>query len=183
MRTIIMLLLCFSLIGCKSLGSGFAWMYGLPYDTPKNAPPEWKLGWEHGCKSGYSAYGADFHKSIYSFTQDVKMIQNADYSKAWTDGFNYCRAFINRYLAGESFSNVPDGEYSKIFSTRNFNLKGFNLRNEKDVVSKGLGLGIFDGVDPPGWGEWKWGGDVSCEHDWLGRMPKGCGWMGYDWGQ
>ncbi len=150
-------------------------LYLKPYEAPVGAPPDYTLGWEHGCKSGFAAFGADFHKTLYEFTQDVSMINNPTYFKAWTDSFNYCRAYINRYLAGGySFATT---ENPTIFSRRNLSLQGYDIRTKSP--DNGTLFGVFEGVDPVGWGSNAWGKNVECEADWLNRKPAGCGWMGY----
>ncbi len=154
--------------------------YDLPYKAPKNAPPEYRLGWEHGCKSGFVAYGNAYYKSLYDFTQDVEKMKNLTYSRAWTDSYHYCRAYVNRLLAGYSFRKRKDGDAPAVFSNSriNFLRPTEDTRDDAVIKKKGLGFGIFDGVDSPGWGSQAWGSDVSCQQDWLGATSKDCGGWG-----
>lgn len=170
MRAILYMIAVLFLAGCsgKQSFSAFPRSYDMPYVIPpEDAPEEYKLGWEHGCKSGLSAYGNDYYKALYSYTQDVTLVNNKIYFNAWTDSFNYCRAYINRYLGGESFTQVPEDETYAIFSPRNFKLKPYDLRNKKDV-HKDWGFSMFSGLNTPGWGEHTMGGFFN-ETDWLGR--------------
>lgn len=148
--------------------------YYLPYQTPEDAPDEWKLGWEHGCKSGLSAYGSSYYKALYSFQQDTSMVDNDYYFKAWIEGMNYCRAYINRYLIGYSFG---PGDFD-VLSSQNLSIKSRDLRDFKDIL-RSPGFGFLDyGMDTPGWGGNKWGGNVEGS-DWLGRAPEDqVDWLG-----
>ncbi len=170
------IILILAITGCKSLGATFPRPYDMPYATPEDAPPEWKKGWEHGCKSGLSAYGNDWYKTWYRFEQDTTLLTNPNYSKAWLDAFNYCRQYINRYLAAESLN--PE-RAAGVFSTHDLNIKPGDLRGDVIVTKKsGMEPPMWQGLDAPGWGKNGWGADVPCESDWLGRKPANCGWMG-----
>lgn len=155
-------------------------LYDLPYSVPANAPPLWKKAWEDGCKTGLSAYGNDYLKSFYEFTQDTPMMKDPTYSKGWTDSFNFCRAYVNRTLAGETFSKE---ERPTLLSTRNLNLKMGNRRNDRDVMGTGYLSHIQENkpfvnlfvneVYAPGYGSTEWGSDsVIGDCDWLDRCGK-----------
>jgi len=150
-------------------------LYDLTVSYDQSAPPEWKLGWQHGCESGLSAYGNDYYKTLYKFKQDVTMVKNELYFKAWNDGFNFCRASINRSLAGDykSAESMPT-----LFSTENLDVTLSKRRDTSPIVNNGVfGNGektdrgmfadMFD-VKTPGYGSTAWGASVdSC--DWLNR--------------
>lgn len=164
--------------GSRIPGTAFPRTYDMPYAYPDDAPPEWKKGWEQGCKSGFSAYGNMWYKTLYNFEQDTTLLDNAYYSKSWLDAFNYCRGYINRLLAGETNSGRKTSE---IFSTDSLAFPGGDLR-DTSLVNKRYGLELdpwYGGIDAPGTaGATGWGNSVPCQGDWLGRKPAGCGWMG-----
>jgi hypothetical protein len=153
-------------------------IYDMPYNVPDDAPPMWKLAWEHGCKTGFSAYGNDFYKTLYKYTQDVEKMRDPMYSKGWTDSYNFCRAFVNRALVGEGFTREPN---PTLISTSNLNFKMGNRRNDRDVLGSGYFspiqenqpfVGLF--VNPlhaPGAGSTQWGSSsvIGSDCDWLGR--------------
>lgn len=158
-------------------------VYDLPYKVQEDAPPMWKLGWEHGCKTGLSAYGNDVYKTFYNYTQDVTKMKDVYYSKGWTDSFNFCRAYVNRYLAGESFSKEP---VPTLFSTSNLNVKSQGQRRNDRVA---IGAGYFTPIQEnqsffevydnqfmaPGFGSTEWGSDAaigSAHCDYLGRCDE-----------
>lgn len=143
--------------------------YTIPYQAPLGASPDYQLGWEHGCKSGYSAYGNSFYKTFYKFTQDRTMLRNPIYYKAWTDALAYCRAYINRYLAGDS--RKAGGGWG-IFSSRNFDVRGggFDARDDRVTKQQGFSFPLWEGGSTPGSGSTGWGANVH--EDWLGRAPE-----------
>jgi hypothetical protein len=142
--------------------------YDLPYSYPENAPEVWKLAWQHGCRSGFSVYGNLWYKTWYHFEQDVSRIDDPIYYKGWMDSFNYCRAYINRSLAGDSVGAAQDS--IALFSNSRIGTITGNKRDSKAVNGSDRLFGnLFRGVDAPGWNEeWKgYNGEESC--DWLGR--------------
>lgn len=154
-------------------------IYDLPYASPPNAPPEYKKGWEDGCKSGFSAYGNDVMKTFYHFQQDINSMRNTSYVKAWSDSFNYCRSFVNR-LQGGSGKKVALDEAPAAISGKGMNIRAtYDQRGRFPLQEPGLNVPLFEGMELPGWGTSGWGKNVPCSTDWLGRMPEGCGWMGY----
>lgn len=154
-------------------------MYDLPYAYPPNAPPDYKAGWEHGCKSGFGSMGNLFIKTFYKFTQDDNMRRNPSYMRAWTDAFDYCRSVVNRLQAG-SGRTLKAGESPAIFSNTGLNVRpNYDVRDTTGITKPGLGMGLFDGLDIPGWGGSGWGKNVSCQKDWLWRTPEGCHPGGY----
>ena len=148
-------------------------VYDLPYSYDENAPDIWKLAWEHGCKSGLSAYGNNFYKTFYKLTQDVDKMKNPTYLKGWKDSFNHCRSYVNRYLAGESRSSE---EIPAVIGNSNIDFKGGNKRDDPVLLKAGF-TGTSDqallaemfNFTIPGWGETARivRGDPDC--DWLNR--------------
>ncbi len=144
---------------------------GLPR-PPETAPAVYKQGWNDGCESGISAYGNDIYKAQYSFKQDVRLMRNRTYYKAWNDALNYCRSWINRYLGDGLLDTGIAGPY--------------DLRNRKVIEGVGMGIGV-SGINTPGWyndpfaggipgynQNYFEGGDCDifsfCNYsDWLGR--------------
>jgi len=149
-------------------------VYDLPYAYDDSAPDMWKYGWQHGCKSGFTVYGSNFHRTLYKFAQDVKKMSDTTYYKAWMDSFNYCRHYINRYLAGESFSyqETPSALGNGISIT------GGDKRDNRSLTATGVfssektDAGLFSSmfdVKAPGYGDSAWGSDVPNKCDWLNR--------------
>jgi hypothetical protein len=152
-------------------------MCDLTVSYDESAPPEWKLGWQHGCESGLSAYGNNYYKTLYKFHQDITMIKNEYYFKAWTDAFNFCRSSVNRSLGGDmkQREDVPS-----LMSTNNLDITKGSKGDNATIVKQGLfgtdlkeerGLfsDMFD-VKSPGYGSMSWGHDpYNGKCDWLNR--------------
>ncbi len=156
-------------------------IYDLPYAYPPNAPPEYKAGWEHGCKTGFSSMGNLFIKTFYKFTQDENMRRNPSYMRAWIDSFDYCRSVVNRLQAG-SGRTLAEGEAPAVLSNSGLNIRpNYDVRDTVGITKSGMKLGIFQGLDIPGWGSAGWGKNVGCQKDWLWRTPEGCYPGGYGW--
>lgn len=168
--------LCVTLLALTLMsGCGFGKIRGLD-GPPEGAPPEYRLGWEHGCQSGFTTFSNDFYKKFYTFKQDVKMMKNVIYARAWNDSYAYCRSFINRYLTdgllwGPGFQGINNNLFDGTAD-----LRGRLPFSQDD----GFGNFFHGGMDTPGWGSMAWGADAPCQGDWLGRKPDGCGWMGYE---
>jgi hypothetical protein len=90
------------------------------------------------------------------------------------DSFNYCRHYINRYLAGESFSYK---EIPAAISSTSLNITPSGLRDSRSLTADGIfrssntDQGLFGSVFTgyaPGSGPTSWGGSID-ECDWLGR--------------
>ncbi len=181
MKTIkqtLMVMTLLVLCGCNPFG-GVAFT-GTPewtYMPGDEYPEEYKLGWKHGLESGLSVYGNTLYKASYSYRQDIDMMKNATYSKAWVDAFNYGRAISNKSLVegmwwSEGFK--PNSAYNPLGSG--------DTRDPKTVHEDlGLEFSIFQGLNTPGWGEHTWhdtdevgdwlGRSDSESRDWLGRTP------------
>lgn len=152
------ILLAISLTGCvdPERFTNFLWKPKPAFigKAPENATPEYKKGWKEGCESGLATYSNYYYKTFYHFTHDPKLLDHPKYSKAWTDSFNYCRAYVNRYLAGgflfgEGFNNSDPEPFG------NRNLRFTNPINE------GGSIWLIDPIDPPGWGKNAWGANVE----------------------
>ncbi len=60
-------------------------------DTPEGSPL-FRKGWEEGCNTGLGVYGGThYHKPAYRFQQDLTLINNDEYYRAWRDAYAYCR--------------------------------------------------------------------------------------------
>ena len=146
--------------------------YDLLYSYDPDAPETWKLGWQHGCESGYTAYGTNIYGSMYTFKQDVTRINDQYYYKAWNDAFNICRAYINRYTGGDSKVRKNPA----VFTSDDLRITNTGLRDDAPITKTGLfsgtsGTGLFgDAFDlqTPGYGSTAWGANVD-ECDWLNR--------------
>jgi hypothetical protein len=147
-------------------------LYELPTTYDEEAPDIWKLAWQDGCQSGYSVYGNSMFKQMYKFKQDVTKMSNPTYYKGWRDAFNYCRAYVNRYLAGESKTTE---ESPKVLSDNSLDFKFGNKRDDAGILKRGLFSsgkdtgGLFSGIftlSVPGYDGIP-NTDGSC--DWLNR--------------
>lgn len=160
------------MIGLQSCAVTSRPVYDLPYAYDDRAPPLWKLGWEHGCKSGFTVYGSNFYRTLYKFTQDVDRMKDETYYKAWMDSFNYCRHYINRYLAGESFSyqGTPG-----VISSTGINITSGDKRDDRALTATGLfsnektNKGLFSSMFDVNVQSNSWGNNVEEDCDWLNR--------------
>ena len=64
---------------------------------PKDAPVNYRTGWEDGCETGMSTMVLGYYKSFYKYKIDVKMKDDPAYYKAWKDAYTYCRQYTFRY--------------------------------------------------------------------------------------
>lgn len=147
-------------------------IYDLPYSYSDDAPDMWKLGWQHGCKSGFTAYGSDYHRTLYKFTQDVERMKDTMYYKAWLDSFNYCRHYINKYLSDDSasYQSTPG-----VFSDSSLEIMGGDRRQNRSLTATGLfssektNKGFFgDSIFNTDLQSNSWGKNVK-KCDWLNR--------------
>lgn len=154
--SLVLVLVLVFMVGCKPRPWTMA-------HAPEDATPEFKMGWNDGCESGLAAYGNDVYKAAYEFKQNIEMINHPLYFRAWTDGYQYCRSYINRFL--------NDGYWGGAGFDQTV-----NLRNRD--TSLGPGLGIADGIfredgeygrDIFGFNANFWGEEGG---DWLGRSPE-----------
>ena len=58
--------------------------------TVSYGPPEYRSGFEDGCKSALSAYGNTYMKTIYSLRKRPEYQYNNMYNQVWRDAWNYC---------------------------------------------------------------------------------------------
>lgn len=73
-------------------------------------PPEYQLGWEDGCDSGISAYGAYYYQLMYGFKKRPEMSTNDQYKQGWNEGFTYCRFQMDLSNTPGNWSNVGLGD-------------------------------------------------------------------------
>jgi len=166
--------LCLALNGCVAAVKP---TYDMTVAYEESAPPEYKLGWQQGCASGISVYGNNYYKSMYKFQQDLSMIKNEYYFKAWNDSFNFCRSAINRTLAGD-YKESP--AIPSLLSNKNLNVTNGSKRDNAPITKQGIfgtdvkgerGLfsSLFD-VKSPGYGSMAWGANpYNGKCDWLNR--------------
>jgi hypothetical protein len=144
------------------------------FRPPDDAPEAYKLGWDHGCESGLSAYGNNLYKTFYSFQQDVSLMKDVMYSKAWLDSFNYCRARVNEMLRSGLWVGdaKADGGVSAFL--------GGDPRMNNPTADSSVG-GFLPHTYDPGFashhfqdqGGYDWlGRGASDQRDWLGRLPE-----------
>lgn len=62
-------------------------------DTPPGSP-EFQKGWNDGCETGFSASGNDRYKAAYAFKQDISLLNNPEYYRAWKDAYTHCRWYV-----------------------------------------------------------------------------------------
>jgi len=151
----------------------------------EDAPDIYKTGWEHGCESGLSAYGNTYYKKFYSFQHDPELMKDPTYFRVWSDAFNYCRSYANRYLADGMWFGERDAEMGNygIFSGNPDLRDPPNLKFGAEMLPT-----PFSEISSPGWGNQAWGANSSDGTDWLGSPNKDLlggsadshGWMGYN---
>jgi len=90
------------LVGCSTLLPKY-----VPFEEDIPGSPEWKLGWKHGCESGYVTYGHVIYRVIYKFYQDYKMLSNQDYNVAWHEGYNTCRHYMLKLSTADIWKGAP----------------------------------------------------------------------------
>ncbi len=104
----------------------------------------------------------------------MRYVNDDTYFKGWTDAFNFCRAYVNRTLAGDT--KVSYEENPTVFSTTSLDITFGNKRNDPTLYKTGLFGGrsnkgffsdMFD-VQLPGYGSTAWGASAD-ECDWLNR--------------
>lgn len=72
----------FLLAGCNTSPSQVDQMIG------SGQPPAYKLGYRHGCDSGYTAAGNPY----YRFTKEVRRYSSDSlYRQGWDDGVQVCK--------------------------------------------------------------------------------------------
>lgn len=75
-------------------------------DTPEGSPL-FQKGWEEGCNSGMGmAGGRHYRKPAYKYQQDLSLINNEEYYRAWRDAFTYCRWYVNNWTKREYQGNA-----------------------------------------------------------------------------
>lgn len=72
-------------------------------------PPEYQLGWEDGCDTGFSAYGAYYYQLMYGFKKRPEMASNDQYKQGWNEGFTYCRFQADLSHEGGDWGDVGLG--------------------------------------------------------------------------
>ncbi len=96
MRIITLTILCtliVTLSACQQFTKPRPWGLG---ETP-DGTPEFRKGWEDGCDTGLRAYGGHWYRNrsgYKHFKQDLTLIHNPEYYRAWRDAFTYCRWYV-----------------------------------------------------------------------------------------
>lgn len=62
-----------------------------------NASPLYRKGWDDGCNTGMGTMTYSYYKSFYKFKQDVNLVDNPEYYKAWKDAYTYCRHYAFKW--------------------------------------------------------------------------------------
>lgn len=69
-------------------------------NTPEGTPT-FQKGWNDGCDTGLHAYGNNWYNATYDgFKQDMELIDNPEYYRAWKDAFTYCRWHVYHWSRG-----------------------------------------------------------------------------------
>ena len=74
-----------------------AWTKPWPYGMGKapEGSPTFQQGWEDGCATGLGAYGSGhYRKRSNRFRQDISMVDDPEYYRAWKDAYTYCRFYV-----------------------------------------------------------------------------------------
>lgn len=93
------ILLCYMVSGCGLVAER---IFGKPRPFNMGATPPgtpiFQKGWEDGCSGGLKGYGDDYYKMRYEFKQDISLLDNPEYYKAWKDGYLYCRWYSYNWV-------------------------------------------------------------------------------------
>ncbi|PIR33132.1 MAG: hypothetical protein COV36_03250 [Alphaproteobacteria bacterium CG11_big_fil_rev_8_21_14_0_20_44_7] len=57
-------------------------------------PPEFRQGYEDGCKSALGAYGNSYQKTAYGLRKDPRYETDRMYNQVWKDGWSYCYMWL-----------------------------------------------------------------------------------------
>lgn len=66
--------------------------------TINYGPPEFRAGYEDGCKSALSACGNTYMKTIYHLRKRAEYQYNNMYNQVWRDSWNYC--YMSYFIYG-----------------------------------------------------------------------------------
>ena len=66
--------------------------------TVNYGPPEFRAGYEDGCRSALAAYGNSYMKTMHSLRKRPEYQYNNMYNQVWRDGWNYC--YMSYFLYG-----------------------------------------------------------------------------------
>lgn len=82
---------------CLSVMSGCKYVTQPPFvgfELPEDAgPPIYRLGYKHGCKSGFGAYAVAFYKPFNKWEQDPELVDNKMYYQIWKDAYSFCAMY------------------------------------------------------------------------------------------
>lgn len=126
MKYVALILLCFNLTAC--IGASDLDITGMPH-PPTQGPPNYILGWKHGCETGMTAYSSFYLRARYKTRVDGKMMTNNDYNKGWRLGNRYCNYYTSRYLSLGVLDNVG---FAKKDDLRDNN-QWFTLNDDLDI--------------------------------------------------
>jgi hypothetical protein len=94
-KSFCILLVIFMLSSCEALEPLNLWKpktWGMTSELSEEFPPKYRQGFKDGCETGNSAYGGAHYRNLgYKYTQDLTMINDPEYYKAWQNGYRYCR--------------------------------------------------------------------------------------------
>jgi hypothetical protein len=93
---LVLILVMLSVTGCSALDKIIR---PKPFNlgkTPEGSPI-FQKGWDEGCESGLHVYGNSFYRGAYSYKQDINLINNQEYYRAWKDAYTYCRWYVWNY--------------------------------------------------------------------------------------
>ncbi|MCB2081340.1 MAG: hypothetical protein H6908_02830 [Hyphomicrobiales bacterium] len=98
-RTLCLLMgACLILSGCQAMYQQLVrprpWGMG---ETPEGSTI-FKQGWNDGCDTGLGVYGNDRYKWAYTYKQDMTLLSNPEYYRAWKDAYTYCRWYVWTWL-------------------------------------------------------------------------------------
>ena len=114
------------LTGCAATKSALQPMSWVLEQYPKDAPPDYVEGWQHGCESGLAAMTNDFYRTFYKFKSDETQIKNPNYYKPWKDAYNYCRHYaygplreggLRQKLPNQDSNDILNKPFDNPFST------------------------------------------------------------------
>lgn len=111
-RLVLSIAVALSLSACEDDPVG--WYYNQAFVKPRpwgmgetpEGSPLFQKGWDEGCNSGLGvAGGKHYRKPAYRFQQDLSLINNDEYYRAWRDAYTYCRWYVNAWTTPQSHGN------------------------------------------------------------------------------
>lgn len=108
-------------------------------EIPKNAPPDYKKGWEDGCESGLgSSYTNTWYKTFHSYRKDARLLNNQLYVVGWDDGNRYCRHYAGQWVRWGYFDDLDSQRDKNVAEQYTFAIPGWNGVSYESGIPEGV---------------------------------------------